>query len=150
MKTIILAFLLSVALTFQADAQSRRVYENVTKNTTGAVWLAKAFANSGADTSVAVLQSQAIHTELLIVANDSIDVTVSFLPSYDGVTFGAKVAIGSAWQGPITSGIVTKGFAIPDGYKSCPKIKWVVAFTSSGNGVTSATFSAKTCKVLIN
>ena len=116
----------------------------VRKNTTGAVWAAKAYANSGADTSSAVDLTKAMQTELLLVFDDSVDVTVSFLPSYDGQTYAAKVAIGSAWQNPLTSGVAVKGFQIPAGYNSCPRIKWVVAFTASANGVTTPTFTAKT------
>lgn len=110
--------------------------------TSGTVWSGYSYANSDADTSQTVWLRGWTHTELLIEVNDSVDVTVSFLPSYDGVTFSPKVAIGSAWDFDVTSGVLVKGFAIPDGYRSCAAVRFELTFDSAGNGVTTPTLDA--------
>lgn len=144
MRTIYAILALMLVVSF-SQAQNRKIW-GLQGGTSGTSWTAKSYTNSLADTSIAIPTGNFSDIELIIEPKDSADVTVSFMPSYDGVTFYAKVAIGSAWQTILNGGNV-KGFQIPAGYTGVQAVKWVLNFTSSGNGVTSATYNAKVvCK----
>lgn len=140
----ILALLVGFSLTGFAQRGEAQFHDILPRGlTSGTAWASYTYANSGADTSQTIKLDGWNHTELVVQVKDSIDLTVSFLPSFDGVTFSPKVAIGTAWDVDVTSGVLVKAFAIPDGYRGCTAVRFELTFDSAGNGVSTPTLDAR-------
>ena len=139
MKTILilLALLTLCSVSYGQPFQRETAVRNIS---TGAVWTAKAFATSTSDTTQGVDLKNWVYSTLIIKTLDSSVVTVNFQPSFDGINFDAKIAIGSAWTNVVNAG-ATKGFDIPAGYNGMRAVRWVIDW-SGACGFTTPTFSA--------
>ena len=137
----ILALLLIVSMGFAGERTL-----GLRGHTNGTAWTNYDYTNSLSDTSQAIPMKDAIVSSLMVHARDSAKVYVSFMPSYDGATFFAKVTVDSLVS--TANGGAVKGFAIPEGYKGCSAVKWVLDFQAAGNGVTSDSVNCKVVQKL--
>lgn len=99
------------------------------------------YANSQRDTTQAINTGEFYETSILLKAVDSIDVSVRYMPSFDGVTFAPEVTVAS-FTSVVAAGNVL-AIQLPAGANACPYVKVVLVFNSSGNGVTTPLYSAR-------
>lgn len=100
-----------------------------------------AYANSNLDTSVAYDLRGYDAAWLEVVALDSVEVYLHYMPSHDGSTFRAQIAVDSLISAVNAGNHVT--FPIPAKAMGNHRAKFVLAFEAAGNGVTSATYTAR-------
>ena len=108
--------------------------------TSGTLWVAKAYTASSRDTSQAFNTRDWTHAYVTIKALDSIDVSVRYRPSYDGVNFYPEITI-SSFTSIVNAGNVLS-IKLPDGAMGCPMVQLVYVYSTDCGG-SSATQSSK-------
>jgi hypothetical protein len=146
MKTLLFVLMVLLMVTV-SEAQITTVpngqvaVDGIRGLTSGANWVGKSYADSQRDTSQSFNTRDWVHAYVTIKALDSIDVSLRYRPSYDGVTFYPEITV-SSFTSAVNAGNVLS-IKLPDGAMGCTAVQLVMVHNSSANGTSTATYSAK-------
>jgi hypothetical protein len=147
MKKLLFVVLALLVVAVLCDAQTISVQREVSTGglhayRTGTTFVARSYADDQIDTTTAYDMASWENAYVVISSTDSIDVSLGYMPSYDGTSFKAPVTI-SSFTSVVAAGNVL-AIALPAGALGCPKVQLTFTFNSSGNGVAgTTTYSAK-------
>lgn len=145
MRTLL--FVIAFLLVFTGMAYSQRPIAPIQLSglTSGTSWTnAYAYANSLNDTSKSIAMGGRYSVATVsFEANDSVSVIMYYQPSYDGINFGERIAIGSAHTVGRAASTPTAaypdvfGWELPAIAKAAQQIRLIMAYEATANGVTT-------------
>lgn len=138
LSLLVSGVMFSQTLSVQREIKTSGI--NLTR--TGTAIVARTYANSQLDTTMAYDMANYEAAYVTILATDTIDVSLGYLPSYDGVNFQPKVVIASLTSVVAAGNVLS--IALPAGAMGCPRVQLTFTFAGSANGVIGpTTYSAK-------